>query len=213
MASEYVYGGEVRHGIYRMIPPDGEVIGSIGCGRAGTEAQLVHEGRQVHGVDVSAEAIDTARSRLTSARIIDPADGSPFVDDSLDGLILADVLEHLPMAWLKLASFVRAVKPGGWVAISVPNNRYIEALTPLLFKGEWPEYPMGTFDQTHVQVMTHKRLDRWCRAAGLEKECEFDCYDYRFIRRNIYRTINLATFRLLKSFLTWEIQVRYRRVH
>ena len=103
------------------------------------------------------------------------------------------------------------MKPGGWVVISVPNNRYIEALVPLLVKGEWPEYRMGIFDETHLQVMTHKRLDRWCRAAGLRKEREFDCYDFRFVRRNIYRVINLASFRLLRSFLTFEVQARFRR--
>jgi 2-polyprenyl-3-methyl-5-hydroxy-6-metoxy-1,4-benzoquinol methylase len=210
--ADYLYLDEPRPDIYRMIPPDGKVIGSIGCGRAATEAQLVRDGREVHGVDISSEAIEAARERLTTAKVIDPGDEAPFEEGSLDGLILADVLEHLPMAWLKLKSFSRAVKPDGWVVISVPNNRYVEALVPLLIKGEWPEYPMGTFDRTHLQVMTHKRLDRWCRAAGLRKEAEFDCYDFRFVRRNLYRVLNLATLRLFRSFLTFEVQARYRRL-
>lgn len=53
-----------------MIPSDGLVIGVIGCGRANTEARLVNEGRQVHGVDVSQEAIEVAATRLTSARFL-----------------------------------------------------------------------------------------------------------------------------------------------
>jgi 2-polyprenyl-3-methyl-5-hydroxy-6-metoxy-1,4-benzoquinol methylase len=211
IAAAYGYLDGFRPDIYRMIPADGKVIGTFGCGRGATEAQLVAEGREVHGVDASAEAIETARARLTSAKVIGPTDEQPFEDASLDGLILADILEHLPMAWEKLKSLSRAVKPGGWVVISVPNNRYIEALIPLVLKGEWPETPMGTFDQTHLQVMTHKRLNRWCAAAGLELEAEFDCYDFRFVRRNFYRALNLATFRLLKGFLTFEVQARYRR--
>lgn len=210
--SDYVYLDQPRADITRMIPPDGKVIGTIGCGRASTEAELVKQGREVHGVDVSPEAIEAARERLTSARVIDPDEDHPFEDDSLDGLILADVLEHLPMAWLKLKSFVRAVKPGGWVVISVPNNRHVEVLLHLAMKGDWPEFPMGIFDQTHIQVMTHKRLDRWCKAAGLRKEREYDLYDFRFVRRNMYRALNLATFRLLRSFFTFEVQARYRRL-
>jgi 2-polyprenyl-3-methyl-5-hydroxy-6-metoxy-1,4-benzoquinol methylase len=193
-----------------MVPADGKVIGSIGCGYGATEARLVAEGREVHGVDVSPVAIETARTRLTSARVIE-TDQIPFEDESLDGLILADILEHLPMAWEKLMSFSRSVKPGGWIVISVPNNRYVEALLPLLLKGDWPEDPMGIFDKTHLQVMTHKRLNRWCRAAGLKLEAEFDCYDYRFMRRNIYRALNLATLRIFKAFLNFEVQARYRR--
>lgn len=210
--SDYVYLDEPRPDIRRMIPDDGKVIGTIGCGRAATEAQLVRDGREVHGVDVSPEAIEAARERLTSARVIDPGEDSPFEENSLDGLILADVLEHLPMAWLKLQSFAKAVKPGGWVVISVPNNRYVEALFPLFLKGDWPEYPMGIFDETHLQVMTHKRLDRWCKAAGLRKEAEFDLYDFSFFKRNLYRAINLGTFRLFRSFLTFEVQARYRKL-
>lgn len=209
--TDYVYLDEPRPDIYRMIPPDGKVIGTVGCGRAATEAQLVREGREVHGVDVSAEAMEVAETRLTSARVVDPGDEMPFGENSLDGLILADVLEHMPLAWDRLKSLVRAVKPGGWVVISVPNNRYVEALVPLLFKGDWPEYPMGIFDETHVQVLTHKRLDRWCRDAGLKKEAEFDLYDFTFLKRNIYRALNLATLRLFRSFLTFEVQARYRR--
>ena len=209
--TDYVYLDEPRPDIYRMIPPDGKVIGTVGCGRAATEAQLVREGREVHGVDVSAEAMEVAKTRLTSARVIEPGDETPFEENSLDGLILADVLEHMPLAWNRLKSLVRAVKPGGWVVISVPNNRYVEALVPLLFKGDWPEYPMGIFDETHIQVLTHKRLDRWCRDAGLKKEAEFDLYDFSFFKRNVYRALNLATLRLFRSFLTFEVQARYRR--
>ena len=212
MASDYQYMDGLRPDILRMFPADGKVIGSIGCGRGATEAALVAEGREVHGVDVSAEAIETARTRLTSARVIDPSDEMPFEENSLDGLILADVIEHLPMAWLRLKSFVRTVKPGGWVAISVPNNRYIEAVWTLAVGGEWPEETMGIFDQTHIQVMTHKRLDRWCRAAGLKKEAEFNSYHYTPVRRQVSRALHYATFGLLKSFIMTQVQARYRRL-
>ena len=211
MTEDYVYFDQVWPNILRMIPPDGRVIGSIGCGRAATEARLIADGREVHGVDISTEAIAVASTRLTSARIIDPADEMPFGEETLDGLILADILEHLPMAWTKLKTFSRAVKSGGWVVISVPNNRYIEALVPLVLRGDWPEEPMGIFDQTHLQVMTHKRLDRWCKAAGLYKDAAFQCYDYRFVRRNIYRVLNVSSFGLLKSFFMFQVQARYRR--
>lgn len=212
MLDDYVYLDVAWPNILRMIPPDGKVIGSIGCGRAATERRLVEEGREVHGVDVSPEAIAVASARLTSARLIGAEEETPFGEATLDGLILADVLEHLPMAWAKLQTFSRAVKPGGWVVISVPNNRYIEALVPLVVMGDWPEEPMGIFDQTHLQVMTHKRLDRWCKAAGLQKEASFRRYDDRFVRRNIYRLLNVSSFGLLESFFMWQIQARYRRV-
>lgn len=211
MDCSYQYLDHFRDDIYRMIPPDGSVIGAVGCGRARTESRLVEEGRVVHGVDVSAEAIEVAKQRLTSARVIAADDHSPFEVNALDGLILADVIEHIPMAWAALRSYSRMVKPGGWVVISVPNMRYFEALATFVIGGDWPEYTMGIFDRTHLQVMTHKRLMRWAGAAGLKVEREFDCYDFRFFRRNVCRVMNVASLRLLKSFVNFEIQARFRR--
>ena len=205
----YPYNDLFRQDIYRMIPGDGLVIGVVGCGRALTEARLVEEGRQVHGVDVSEEAIEVAVTRLTSARVVAPNDVAPFEAGSLDGLILADVMEHIPSAWSVLNDYVRMVRPGGWVVISVPNMRYIEVLWTFAFRGDWPEHALGIFDQSHLQVMTHKRLARWCRSAGLSLEREYDCYDPS---RKIYPLLNRLTFRVFKSLFNFEIQARYRVV-
>jgi len=203
----YVYNDLFRQDIYRMIPSDGLVIGVVGCGPANTEARLVREGRQVHGVDVSPEAIEVAATRLTSARVVSPSDTAPFAPRSLDGLILADVIEHIPSAWSFLKDYVQMVKPGGWVVISVPNMRYIEALRVFVFGGDWPEDPLGIFDQSHVQVMTHKRLARWCRSAGLLLEREYDCYHPE---RKMHPLLNRLTLRVFKSLFNFEIQARYR---
>ena len=209
--SHYGYLDHVRHDILKMIPADGAIIGSLGCGRGATEATLVAQGRTVHGVDVSQEAIHTARDRLSTARVIHPDELQPFELSSLDGLILADVIEHLPMAWERLRNLTPAVRPGGWVVISVPNMRSIDVLFQLACRGDWPENPLGIFDATHIQVMTHKRVLRWAGAADLNLESWFDSYDYRFVRRNVYRALNLATGRLMRGFFTFEVQGRFRR--
>ncbi|MDR3620747.1 MAG: methyltransferase domain-containing protein [Paludisphaera borealis] len=207
----YVYPDMVRQNILRMIPPDGLVIGSIGCGYATTESVLASQGREVHGVDLSAQAIEVAKTRLASARVVAPDEGMPFERESLDGLILADVIEHLPMAWNRLSLFAEMVKPGGWVVISVPNMRYCEALGTLIC-GEWPEHPTGIFDETHLQVMTHRRLLRWCEGAGLRLDRWFDAYHYSFYKRNICRVVNLASFRLLRGFMVFQVMGRFRRI-
>jgi SAM-dependent methyltransferase len=205
----YHYGNAVRTDILRMIPPDGRVIGSIGCGGAGAEAELVKGGREVHGVDISPEGIAMASKVLTSARMIRPDDFSPFDPDSLDGLILGDVLEHVPLAWEALKQYARAVRPGGWVVISVPNMRGLRVLYDFGLRGEWPEHEMGIFDRTHVQVMTHKRLIRWCAAAGLTPERYFDVYS--FGGPPWVRIADWLTLRLFHNSLQMQIQGRFRK--
>jgi len=196
-----------------MIPEDGRVIGSIGCSWGATEAILVNQGRQVHGVDTSAEAIDVARNRLTSARVIGPDDPEPFEPDSLDGLILGDVLEHIPRAWERLRTYTKSVRPGGWVIISVPNMHYATALYHFLVRRDWPEHTGGIFDQTHVQVMTRRRLARWCQMSGLRIERWFDMYGRPgTLLGRLYQAADYMTIRLFHGILTVQLQCRCRKL-
>jgi len=207
----YPYWDDTHSYLLRMIPPDGRVIGSIGCGRGRTEEALMREGREVHGVDISAEAIEVARTRLTSARVISPDDRRPFEDESLDGLILADVIEHIPAAWNALASFSRAVRPGGWVVISVPNMRNLNVLVQFGILGDWPEKSMGIFDRTHLQVMSRRRLERWCKGSGLAIERWFDRYEDFHWRGRVGRICDRLTLRLFHEYFTWQLQCRCRK--
>jgi SAM-dependent methyltransferase len=209
----YPYTDVCRDDILRMIPADGAILGSIGCGTAASEAVLVAKGRIVHGVDVSEGAIRIARGRLTTARVFDVNNGQPFARDSLDGLILADVLEHMPAAWDALRSFAECVRIGGWVVISVPNMLYLEALYHLIWRRDWPEKDTGIFDRTHIQFMTPRRLTRWCVAAGLETAksyCRYDPNGPR--RRRASRLLDRVTCGLLHDFCMYQIQVCCRRV-
>ena len=210
-AGPYVYGDGVRDDLLRMIPPDGRVIGSIGCGTAATEAVLVQQGREVHGVDIAPEAIEVARKRLTSARLVLPDERGYFPRASLDGLILADVIEHLPVAWEALAAFAQAVRPGGWVVISVPNMRSLDALWQFVVRGDWPEEPLGIFDATHLQVMSHRRLKRWCDQAGLEI-VQWSGTSGRGWRQNRWRRwFDRLTLRRFHSVFVYQIQVLCRK--
>jgi len=206
----YHYSDCARDDILRMIPDDGRVIGSVGCGWAATEWVLAKSGRIVHGVDVSQEAIEVAKTRLTSARVVSPAEPRLFEYQSLDGLILADVLEHMPNAWMALKDLSQALRPGGWAVISVPNMQSLNVLVQLFFLGDWPEKKMGIFDETHIQMMTRRRLERWCGAADLGVERWFHRYqDNR--KGRLFRVIDALSLGVLHDWLTYEWQCVCRK--
>ncbi|MDB5327352.1 MAG: rlmA [Phycisphaerales bacterium] len=206
------WGNVAREELLNMVPADGKVIGSIGCNFGSTEVRLVEQGREVHGVDIDPTVIAVAATRLTSARVIDPNDRHPFEKNSLDGLILADVLEHIPSAWDALATFSEAVRPGGWIIISVPNMRFIPAAVRFAIGGDWPEHPSGIFDRTHVQVMSKKRLNRWCQQAGLIVERWFDRYPPHNRRRELaFKAVDLLTLRLFHNWFMFQILVLCRK--
>jgi len=207
------YLDKPRPDILAMIPADGTIIGSIGCNTGATEAVLVKEGRTVWGVDVNSEAIEVASQRLQRAWVIDASDPLPFPEDSLDGMILADVLEHMPQAWTRLRDLARCVHVGGWVVISVPNMRSLRVAWFFGVRGDWPEHPEGVFDSTHIQVMSARRLERWCEGANLTIDRRYPHWDGRNPASNLFiRVLNVGTLGLLRSWLMLELQVRCRRV-
>lgn len=207
----YPYIDEIRWDVLRMIPADGEIIGSIGCGYGTTEQELVRQGKLVHGVDIAPESVAVAEKRLTSARLVKPGDKNVFQLSSLDGLILADVIEHIPQAWEALKEFSQYVKPGGWIVISVPNMRQVVVVKEFFLRGDWPEKDTGIFDQTHLQVMSRKRLERWCENAGLVIDNWFDAYDPRGPRRQrLMRYMDLASPKLFHGWFMYQLQIRCR---
>jgi hypothetical protein len=130
----------------------------------------------------------------------------------LDGLILADVIEHIPRAWTALRSYAKAVRPGGWVAISVPNMRSRTVLWEFFVKGDWPEEESGIFDATHLQMMSKKRLERWCRGADLTIEKWFSLYSpYGPRRDGAIRALDTVTLGLAHSWLLYALQVICRK--
>jgi 2-polyprenyl-3-methyl-5-hydroxy-6-metoxy-1,4-benzoquinol methylase len=202
LEKQYTYADHLRTHIIEMIPKNsGRVLGSIGCGQARTEGALVEMGFEVHGVDMAAQAIEVAKTRITSAKVINGDELMPFAEASLDGLLLLDVLEHMPHAWDRLAHFSKMVKKGGWVIISVPNMLFARAIKQYLIKGDWPERDAGIFDETHIQFMTHSRVARWAHQAGLQFEFWQDAYPYGYWEHKFYKATDLATFRLGRRFL------------
>ena len=213
---QYAYLDLPRPDILRMIPalqdsPGNRVL-SVGCAYASTEAVLAQQGWEVHGVDIVPQAIDIARTRIASATLLKPGEPLPWPEASFDGLLLADVVEHIPQAATVLAQWARLVKPGGWIVISVPNMRQVAVLWEFIFKGDWPERDTGIFDRTHLQVMSKKRLARWCAAADLRIEKWFELYGPNTHRRSkIFRACDWLTLRLFHKWWVYQLQVRCRR--
>ena len=73
--------------------------------------------------------------------------------------------------------------------------------------GDWPEKPTGIFDATHLQVMTKKRLTRWCRDAGLRIERWQDRYDPLPKFRRISIPFDYLTLRLFHNWFMFQLQV------
>lgn len=176
----------VGHGIYENVNPriaelyDGErLVLDVGCGSGALGAWIkkMTPGAVVHGIDISPEAGELAKTRLDAFWCLDldqaPLPGSP---EEYELIILGDVLEHLKRPDLFLAGVHRRLRPGGAVIASVPNVANYSIRLRLLL-GEFRYTETGIMDRTHLRFFT------WHSFLELIERSGFAVEQRRFISR------------------------------
>lgn len=106
---------------FAMALPGIDVL-DIGCGFGYGTALLSQSFERVVGVDLSQEAVSTARARYPSHPSFSLMDGQAlgFKSDSFDLVTCFEVIEHLLDPDAHLAEVARVTRPGGHYVVSTP---------------------------------------------------------------------------------------------
>jgi len=158
----------------------------VGCGDgARYGARVRASGVDVHGVDISEVAVESARARGIDARVASLADPLPYPDATFDVIICLEVLEHLVNPVMVTHEIARVLKPGGFALLSVPNSAFWTTRVELMFTGHfnprgspvtqrafpWRDPHLRFFNLRSMEAMLHESGLRTVRAGGLE--CQF----------------------------------------
>jgi 2-polyprenyl-3-methyl-5-hydroxy-6-metoxy-1,4-benzoquinol methylase len=81
-------------------------------------------------------------------------------------IICNDVLEHLVDPYATLVQLRGKLKPGGVVVASIPNIRFLPALSQLVFRRDFPQEDSGIFDRTHLRFFTRRSIVRMFETSG-----------------------------------------------
>lgn len=121
---------------------EGERILDCGCGE-GFYVMVIDSlfpKVKIVGFDYDRSILKKAKKWLQKRRNITWILGDiyqiPFKDNYFDKIILSEVLEHLPDDLEALKEVKRVLKPGGTLAITVPNHNYPFFWDPLNWIGE-----------------------------------------------------------------------------
>jgi 2-polyprenyl-3-methyl-5-hydroxy-6-metoxy-1,4-benzoquinol methylase len=137
----------------------------VGCG-SGYLARLVTErtaGVEVHGVDVSAAALERARRHLAAVWKVDlDRDPIPVENGAYDTVVCVEVLEHLYDPTHVLSEIRRALAPGGQAVLTVPNLAFWRFRFDLL-RGR---VPAVAADRRHLHQFDAALFERMLREAG-----------------------------------------------
>lgn len=122
-----VYDAE-RNGLFDIDEPVvGEIVDALAtgdaldaaCGTGRFAEQLAARGHRVVGVDSSPEMLERARTRVPRARFeLGELQRLPLGDDSVDLVVCALALVHVPELAAVFAEFARVLRPGGQLVIS-----------------------------------------------------------------------------------------------
>jgi SAM-dependent methyltransferase len=98
----------------------------VGCGTGEFMVELKRRGWQVTGIEISTEAAAIATERGCEVLIGDPAE--IVLGETFDLITLWHSLEHLPDLRGAVTRMSGALKPGGHLAVALPNPGSVDAL-------------------------------------------------------------------------------------
>jgi len=143
----------------------GKRVLEIGCAGGYLAELLTAQGCTVTGIEIDPRAASQARRFCNEVIVGDAETLQLKFREKFDVIVLADVLEHLRDPARLLRRLTAALKPGGYLVISVPNvaNWTVRVL---LLLGRFDYEDRGILDRTHRWFYTLRSFEGLVSGAG-----------------------------------------------
>jgi trans-aconitate methyltransferase len=167
------YYEHVREPLLDLFPQPPARLLDVGCASGATcaAAKLRWPGLETIGIELVPAVAERAAARLD--RVIT---GSVETLDlhaaglaGVDGVLLADVLEHLVDPWSFLERLRGVLAPGATIVASIPNAANLWLLDELA-AGRFTYAAAGLLDKTHLRFFTRASIATMFEGAGYRIE-------------------------------------------
>lgn len=146
---------------YFSTMPVGRLL-DVGCGNGEFIARMAVKGWDAVGIDFDEAAIRNAqRYAGVDARVGDLV-SQGFAESNFDGILLSNVIEHLPNPEEVFAECFRILRPGGRLVMITPNTK---ALGHAKFGRFW----RGLEAPRHLTIFNCPALRQFAKRAGFVK--------------------------------------------
>jgi len=157
------YSGHQR--MLRLCGQPGVVL-DVGGSSGYLSSELAARGARVILVDLDEAAVSEARASGREAHPVDLSrEAPPLPPASVDLILCADVLEHLPDPAAALRRLRPLLAPRGRLVASVPNGANW-ALRLSLLAGRWQYSDRGLLDRTHLRNLTRRSFLECLNGSG-----------------------------------------------
>lgn len=159
------------------VPGAGDTILDIGCGNGLLLFQFRNRYKELIGYEYSADRLEQARRNLSDCNftgLVGSAESMEGLnDESIDRIVSADTIEHIPDVYAAASEMYRILKPGGSLVINTPNIAFIKKRL-LLLMGRFPSTSQSNeglgsdvlFDGGHLHYFTFRSLSLLLERAG-----------------------------------------------
>lgn len=145
----------------------------IGCssGATGIYCKEKHPEVKYWGIEPNKSSAELAKSNIDKV-LVGLSDDFVLADEgvalgSIDGVILADVLEHMYNPWKTLMDLKPYLAPNAEIISSIPNTRNLWLLNQIA-SGHFTYQSEGLLDITHIRFFT------WSEIVRMMEECGFE---------------------------------------
>lgn len=154
----------------KLLPANAERILELGCGLGAFGAAVKRKrGAEYWAIEYNSTVAKTAEQVLDRVLVGDADELIPDLpDDYFDAVVCNDVLEHLSYPGKTLERLRPKLCAKGVVVSSIPNIRYLPALSRIVFQRDFPAEDEGIFDRTHLRFFTRKSIRRMFDEAGYD---------------------------------------------
>lgn len=157
----------------------GESIMDIGCGDGSLLYQYRNRYSHLIGLEYSAERLRQAETNLAGLKFTalqgSAEDIVQLPNNSVDRIVTADVIEHIPDVYAASHEMFRVLKPGGDLVINTPNIAFVKKRLVLALgrfpSTSQPNEGMGSdvlFDGGHLHYFTYRSLRLLLERAGFQ---------------------------------------------